>query len=123
MARARSTKRTARNARVTARPIGKLRALRSYTMGAVNGLLSRGVALGDQGRKLALATTRQAGEALAARAGRARARTLGAVSRLEAVFEQRVSKAVSRLGVPSAKDVRALSRQVARLQASVNSLR
>ena len=45
------------------------------------------------------------------------------VTQLEKMFEQRVSKAIGRLGVPSAKEVRALSRQVSELKASVEKLR
>jgi polyhydroxyalkanoate synthesis regulator phasin len=39
------------------------------------------------------------------------------------VFENRVQNAISKLGVPTARDVRALSRQVAQLQQSVDQLR
>jgi len=45
------------------------------------------------------------------------------VTHLEKVFEARVGAAMGRLGVPSARDVRALSRQVAQLQQSVDQLR
>jgi poly(hydroxyalkanoate) granule-associated protein len=58
-----------------------------------------------------------------ARAGEARSRTAKAVGQLEHVFEQRVTKVVRKLGVPSNTEVRALSRQVAELQASVERLR
>lgn len=66
---------------------------------------------------------RQAGKSFAAGAEQARSRTTEAVSQLERVFEQRVSKVITKLGVPSARDVRALTKQVAELQASVESLR
>ena len=59
---------------------------------------------------------------VAPRAVEARTRTVDAVTHLERVFEQRVSKAISKLGVPTTKDVKALSRQVAQLQASVERL-
>lgn len=79
---------------------------------------------------LALATARQARAAVlhakenvAARADGARSRASEAVSLLEKVFEERVQGAISRLGVPTAHDVRALSQQVARLQQSVDRLR
>ncbi len=39
--------------------------------------------------------------------------------KLEAIFEQRTAKALSRLGVPTAKDVSALSRRVEELSAAV----
>ncbi len=77
----------------------------------------------EDGRDAALATAQAAGRAALARAGVARKRTLGALTQLEKVFEQRVSRAVSRLGVPSSREVRALSQQVAQLQASVERLR
>ena len=71
----------------------------------------------------AFATARAARRAVIARAEKARTETRQAVSRLERVFEQRVSRAIAALGVPSARDVRALSRQVAELQQSVDKLR
>jgi len=58
-----------------------------------------------------------------ARTGEARAKAGEMVTKLENVFEQRVSRAISRLGVPSAKEVRNLSRQVSQLKASVEKLR
>jgi poly(hydroxyalkanoate) granule-associated protein len=74
-------------------------------------------------RDAAFASAQAAGKAALARAGDARDRTIGALGQLEKVFEQRVSRAVTSLGVPSAKEVRELSRQVAQLQASVDRLR
>jgi len=56
-------------------------------------------------------------------AATARTRTLDAMTSLEKTFETRVSQAIARLGVPTASDVRALSRQVAQLQASVERLK
>jgi poly(hydroxyalkanoate) granule-associated protein len=74
-----------------------------------------------QGIVLGKAT--EARDAAVFRAEIARDRTLEAVTGLEKIFEQRVSRAVARLGVPTAKDVQALSRQVAQLQASVERLK
>ena len=70
-------------------------------------------------------TQRNAGarEALGNLIGQARSRTADAVSRIERVFEDRVTGVISRLGVPTARDVKALSRQVAHLQQSVDQLR
>lgn len=65
----------------------------------------------------------QAQEAAVAGAGVARSKTAKAVTQLEKMFEQRVSSVVAKLGVPTTKDVRALSRQVAQLQANVEQLR
>jgi poly(hydroxyalkanoate) granule-associated protein len=72
---------------------------------------------------IALSRVNAARDVAMARAGEARSRTAKAVSRLEHVFEQRVTQVVRRLGVPSNTEVRALSRQVAELQASVERLR
>ena len=77
----------------------------------------------DNLRKAAIARVEAAREAASARVGEARTRTVEVVNQLEKVFEQRVSKAISALGVPSAKEVRELSRQVAELKASVAKLR
>jgi poly(hydroxyalkanoate) granule-associated protein len=65
----------------------------------------------------------KAREAAMARTEEARMKTMDAVSQLEKIFEQRVARALARLGVPTRRDVRALSRKVAELQASVESLK
>lgn len=96
--------------------------VRESAVGAFGALVKQGAALEARSRKAALAKAGKAREAACARAEEAKAKTLEAVSHLEKVFEQRVSKAISRLGVPTARDVRALSRQVAALQASVDRL-
>jgi poly(hydroxyalkanoate) granule-associated protein len=72
---------------------------------------------------IAMARVNAARDVAIARAGEARSRTAKAVSRLEHVFEQRVTKVVRKLGVPSNSEVRALSRQVAELHANVERLR
>jgi poly(hydroxyalkanoate) granule-associated protein len=74
-------------------------------------------------KSLAIARVEAARDAMVDRAGEARARTVEMVTQLEKMFEQRVSKAIGRLGVPSAKEVRALSRQVSELKVSVEKLR
>ena len=126
---ARTTKRTAKAARKSA-PAGKLELLRKNALGAVDKIVRQGTELQARGVKLAAAKARRARaavtevrEAVASRADAARARTLDAVSQLEKVFENRVRNAISKLGVPTARDVRALSRQVAQLQQSVDQLR
>ena len=96
--------------------------MRQSAMGAFDALVKQGAALEARSRHAALAKAEKARDVACARAGEARAKTVEAVSHLEKVFEQRVSKAISKLGVPTAKDVRALSRQVAQLQASVERL-
>jgi len=117
------TKRTTRTVRKAVTRAGRIDQIKSRAIATVGTLLKQGAALQQKGRKIAMAKAQQARNAVTARAEEARDRTAGAVSQLEKAFEQRVSKAVARLGVPSAKDVRALSRQVAQLQQSVDSLR
>lgn len=73
-------------------------------------------------RTAALDKAHEARDAAVARAEKAKAKTVEVVSQLEKMFEQRVSRTISKLGVPTTKDVRALSRQVAQLQASVDRL-
>lgn len=96
--------------------------MRQSAVGAFDALVKQGAALEARSRRAALARAGKAREAACARAEEARMKTVEAVSHLERVFEQRVSKAISKLGVPTARDVRALSRQVAQLQASVERL-
>jgi poly(hydroxyalkanoate) granule-associated protein len=126
-ARTTRTTRTTRNPRAArkpaASPIRALEAVGRNAALAVDALIQRGVALQQEGRNYAIAKTQEARDAMLARAGEARVRTVDAVSQLEKVFENRVTRAISRLGVPTARDVRALSRQVAQLQQSVEQLR
>lgn len=96
--------------------------MRNSAVGAFEALVKQGAALESRSRRAALAKAGKARDVACARAGEARAKTVEAVSHLEKIFEQRVSKAISKLGVPTAKDVRALSRQVAQLQTSVEKL-
>ena len=126
---ARTTKRTTKAARKNA-PTGKLELLRRNAIGAVDKIVKQGAQLQARGRKLAAAKAREARaavvearQAVTARADAARSRTMDVVSQLEKVFENRVQSAISKLGVPTARDVRALSRQVAQLQQSVDQLR
>ena len=96
--------------------------VRDSAVGAFDALVKQGAALEARSRRAAVAKAEKARDAACARAEEAKAKTVEAVSHLEKVFEHRVSKAISRLGVPTAGDVRALSRQVAQLQASVEKL-
>jgi len=116
-------KRTPRTVRKASTAAGKLNQIRTNAIGAVNTLIKQGVALQAKSRKLAIAKIKEARKAVTARADDARSRTVDAVSHLEKVFETRVSNAISKLGVPTTRDVRALSRQVAQLQQSVDQLR
>jgi poly(hydroxyalkanoate) granule-associated protein len=124
MARTKRTARTTRSIRKpVAAPITALNALRANAASAIQTLVKRGNALQAKGRKLAIAKTQEAREAVIARADQARSRTVDAVSQLEKVFENRVTRVISKLGVPTARDVRSLSKQVAQLQQSVDQLR
>ena len=71
----------------------------------------------------ALRNMGSAKDAALERAGEARDRTVEAVTQLQKAFEQRVSRAVSRMGIPSTKEVRALAREVSQLKANVEKLR
>ena len=97
--------------------------VRRSAVGAFDSLVKQGAALEARSRRAAVKRATEAGEIACARASEAKTRTVDAVSHLEKVFEQRVSRAISRIGVPTTRDVRALSRQVAQLQASVEQLR
>jgi poly(hydroxyalkanoate) granule-associated protein len=96
--------------------------VRQTATGAFEALVKQGAALEARSRRAALAKAEKAREVACARAEEAKVKTVEAVSHLEKVFEQRVSKAISKLGVPTSRDVKALSRQVAQLQASVERL-
>ena len=124
------TKRNTRTARKATIAAGRIEQIRANAMSAVDKIVKQGAALQTKARKLAVAKAKEARAAVldardtvTARADEARTRTMDAVSQLEKVFENRVSNAISKLGVPTARDVRALSRQVAQLQQSVDQLR
>jgi len=70
----------------------------------------------------ALATVEAARDNAAARVEGARANAAQAVNKLERAFEARVRRAMSKLGVPTSREVRALAREVATLKASVQRL-
>ena len=105
------------------KPARALATLQASARKAIQASARSVVARALEAREAVMARAGAAREAIAARATEARSRTTRAATQLERAFEQRVSTAVSKLGVPTAKDVRALSRQVAELQASVNQLR
>ena len=129
MTRTKRTSRTSRTTRTTRTPrkganvAAKLNGLKASALSTVNALLKQGAALQQKSRKLVIAKAYEAREAVSARADEARTRTVDAVSHLEKVFEGRVSKVISKLGVPTSRDIRAISRQVTQLQLSVEQLR
>jgi poly(hydroxyalkanoate) granule-associated protein len=101
----------------------RVQVLKASTAAAVDALVKRATVLQARGRKLAVAKVREARAVAGERVVQVRRGTADAVGRLERAFQHRVSQAMSRLGVPNARDVRALSRQVAQLQQSVEQLR
>jgi len=130
MARKTRTARTTRKARVTKlTPATAFALAKASARKAIDTVVKQGVAFQAASRKAAIErvgaakdVASAARDAAIARAEETKVKTVEAVSALEKVFEQRVSKVISKLGVPTTKDVRALSRQVAQLQASVDRL-
>ena len=72
--------------------------------------------------KTALAGVEAARESAATRVEEARTRAIDTVNQFERAFETRITRAMSRLGMPTAREVRALAREVAALKASVQRL-
>ena len=72
--------------------------------------------------RTAMAGVEAARDSAALRVEEARARAVDTVNHLERAFEARVTRAMSRLGVPTSREVRALAREVAALKASVQRL-
>jgi polyhydroxyalkanoate synthesis regulator phasin len=106
-----------------ATPARALDLLAASARQALNVSTRTAVARAQEARDLVSARVAKASSLVAERAVDARSRTAKAISGFERAFERRVSQAVSKLGVPTSRDVRLLERQVAELQASVNQLR
>jgi poly(hydroxyalkanoate) granule-associated protein len=115
--------RTVRKTRVT--PATTMQKARASVRKTLASIAQRGAAFSAASRE-GVEAVRDVAEntrdVAVARVVQARARTAAAVSGLEQVFEQRVSRAIAKLGVPTTKDVKALSRQVAQLQAKVDRM-
>lgn len=82
-------------------------------------------ALVREGRGIQLRTRAMAEERIGEVAGRVtevRDRATESWDKLEQVFEDRVSRALARLGVPTHKDVKALIKRVDELTASLNAM-
>lgn len=71
-----------------------------------------------QGKELEVRTREMAGGSVHEFTSRA----TGTLDKLEQVFEARVSRALKRLGVPTAREVEQLSKRVAHLNAQVEAL-
>lgn len=115
--------RTVRKTRVT--PVTAIQKARASVRKTLQSIAQQGAALQAASTERANAAREAAENArdvAVARVEEARARTVAAVGSLEKVFEQRVSRAIAKLGVPTTKDVKALSRQVAQLQAKVDRM-
>lgn len=121
MARKNRTTRTARTTKLQ-RFVKAAEGVRQNAAGAFDTFVKQARTAVKHTRAAALDKAHEARDAAIASAEGAKAKTVEAVTQLEKMFEQRVSKAISKLGVPTTKDVRALSRQVAQLQASVDRL-
>ena len=74
-------------------------------------------------KNAALAKVEMVRDSAIEQAGVARAKATATFTQLEKAFQQRIAKAAARMGVPTAKEVRALARQVAELEARVAKLR
>ncbi|MCL4746931.1 MAG: phasin family protein [Burkholderiaceae bacterium] len=82
-------------------------------------------ALVREGRSIQLRTRAMAEERIGEVAGRVsevREKATESWDKLEQVFEERVSRALARLGVPTSKDVQALIKRVDELTASVQAM-
>lgn len=75
-------------------------------------------ALVKEGETIQAKGRKAAGDKIAAMAGKAG----GTWDKFEQVFEDRVARAMNRIGVPSQKEVEALAQRVAELSASVEKL-
>lgn len=82
-------------------------------------LVKEGMTLEQNARKLAGNSADVVRDAVESRAGQARERATDTWDRLEKVFEDRVQRALGKLGVPSKDDLSDLSQRVERLTAEL----
>lgn len=87
-----------------------------------NRLVSEGQRMHGQSRKAASAAYEEVRGDVEQTVGKVRSTAQSNWDKLEQVFEQRVAKALGRLGVPTAQDVRALSDHVSELNRRVSAL-
>jgi poly(hydroxyalkanoate) granule-associated protein len=85
-------------------------------------LVREGVALEQKTRKLTANRAEEARGAVEAAVGQVRERSQETWDKLEKVFESRVSRALSRLGVPGGKELQALNERVESLAREVGRL-
>jgi poly(hydroxyalkanoate) granule-associated protein len=87
-----------------------------------NALVKEGKGIESHTRKLAGARVGIVTSQMSKAASGAQARATATWDKLEHVFEQRVARALHRLGVPTSKEIEALTRRVESLTASVEKL-
>jgi len=85
-------------------------------------LVKEGRHLESRTRKLAEAKVSEMTSQWSRKTGQATARATATWDKLEQVFEDRVARALNRLGVPTNRDIRALAKRVETLTASVQKL-
>ncbi|MCZ7564169.1 MAG: phasin family protein [Burkholderiales bacterium] len=87
-----------------------------------NALVREGKGIESHTRKLAGARVEMVTGQVGKAASEAQARASATWDKLEQVFEQRVARALHRLGVPTSKEIEALTRRVEALTASVERI-
>ena len=87
------------------------------------GLVKEGLDLESTTRKVTSAKVNVVRGAVEGTVGQVQAKASNSWDKLEKVFEDRVSRALGALGVPTAKDIQTLTRRVEELQAAVNEFK
>ena len=85
-------------------------------------LVKEGQAIQTRTRKIAESKMEDMSSTLGKMAAKASNQATGSWDKLEQVFEDRVARALKRIGVPTNKDVHALTQRVEELTASVQTL-
>ena len=85
-------------------------------------LVQEGQAINAKTRKAAEAKVSAMTTTLGKMASKASSQATGNWDKLEQVFEERVARALNRIGVPTNKDIQTLARRVEQLNASVQRL-
>lgn len=102
--------------------MGAFSKARRGRLGAFESLIKEGASLQRKTQSAADDKAGEVGDRLSAMAGDVSARAGQHWDKLEAIFEQRTAKALTRLGVPTAKDVDTLIKRVDELAAAVQRL-
>jgi poly(hydroxyalkanoate) granule-associated protein len=85
-------------------------------------LVKEGVAIQRKTQSAAEEKVSEAATRMASMAGDISTKASGQWGKLETIFEDRVAKALNKMGVPSAKDIEVLAARVEELHRSVNKL-